>query len=56
MSPIERELLQSLYDDLSSFLLDNVNDDETWEDTFPRLDQLRTHIGDLLLGQEGELE
>jgi len=49
MSPIERDLLQSMYDELSSFLLDNVEDDVMWEDAFPQLDELRTHIGDLLL-------
>jgi hypothetical protein len=52
MSPIERDLLQSLYDELSSFLLDNVADDEAWEDAFPQLDELRTHIGDLLLEKD----
>lgn len=52
MSPMERELLQRLYDELSSFLLDNVEDDEMWEDAFPHLDELRTHIGDLLLEKD----
>jgi len=44
----ERDMLQSIFDDLSSFLLDNVPEDELWEDAFPQLDELRTHIGEML--------
>lgn len=43
-----RAVLQTTYDEITSFLLDNVSDDEMWEDAFPQLDELRTHIGDLL--------
>ena len=40
--------LQAAFDELTSFLLDNVADDKTWEDSFPELDNIRAAIGDLL--------
>lgn len=48
MIELEREHLQQVFDDLTSFLLDNVAEDETWEDSFPHIDDIRAQIGELL--------
>ena len=48
MTDNERNLLQILIDEITSFLLDNVAEDETWEDAYPQLDDLRSHIQELL--------
>ena len=47
-----RDLLQETYDVLTSFLLDNVGEDELWEDCYPELDELRTQIGEVLAQPE----
>jgi len=43
-----RDLLQHTYDVLTSFMLDSVDDGESWEDSYPELDELRAEIGDIL--------
>jgi hypothetical protein len=46
-----RDILQHAHDEVTSFLLDNVSDDENWEDAFPMLDALRDVLGDLLAAE-----
>lgn len=48
-----RDILQETFDTLTSFLLDHVSDDEMWEDAYPELDALRSHLGELLAKPEG---
>jgi hypothetical protein len=48
-----RDILQETYDNITAFLLDHVSDDVLWEDAYPDLDELRSHIGELLAQPEG---
>ena len=48
-----REILQETFDNLTSFFLDHVAEDVLWENAYPELDELRTHIGLLLENGEG---
>lgn len=46
--PELKERLSRLIDNLTTFLIDNVGEDELWEDAYPEVDDALTIARDLL--------